>query len=80
MTNSNQVSLEFPALKTGLIRRKIEVQFSGGEVTSDGGVLLLRDTANLAEDANVQLVDQHYLDSIELLVMQYIKTADIGYL
>lgn len=43
MTNSNQVSFEFPALKSGPTTRKIEVQFSGGEVTSDAGVLLLRE-------------------------------------
>ena len=43
MTISSEESFEFPALKTGSTRRKIEVQFSGGEVTSDGGVLLLRD-------------------------------------
>ena len=46
MANSNQISLEFPPLKTGSTSRKIEVQFSGGEVTSDGGVLLLREVDN----------------------------------
>lgn len=43
MANSNQISFEFPALKTSQTSRKIEVQFSGGEVTSDAGVLLLRE-------------------------------------
>jgi len=43
MANSNQISFEFPALKTNQTLRKIEVQFSGGEVTSDAGVLLLRE-------------------------------------
>jgi hypothetical protein len=43
MTSSSQVSFEFPALKTNQTSRKIEVQFSGGEVTSDAGVLLLRE-------------------------------------
>jgi len=38
MTNCTQQSFEFPALK----RRKIECEFSGGNITSDGGVLLLR--------------------------------------
>ncbi len=38
MTECNQSELEFPALK----RRKIQAAFSGGDVTSDGGVLLLR--------------------------------------
>lgn len=43
MTNSNQFFLEFPALKSGSTTRKIEAQFTGGEVTSDAGVLLLRE-------------------------------------
>ena len=38
MTEGYQSSLEFPRVK----RRKIEVNFEGGEVTSDGGMLLLR--------------------------------------
>jgi hypothetical protein len=38
MTNCTAAQLEFPALK----RRKIEAQFSGGAINSDGGVLLLR--------------------------------------
>ena len=43
MTNSNQLSFEFPPLKTVQTSRKIEVNFSGGEVTSDAGVILLRE-------------------------------------
>ena len=39
MTNCTQESFEFPALK----RRKVEAEFSGGDITSDGGVLLLRE-------------------------------------
>ncbi len=38
MTNCTQTSFEFPVLN----RKKIEAEFSGGEITSDGGVLLLR--------------------------------------
>jgi hypothetical protein len=37
MTNCIQARLEFPPC-----RRRVEAEFSGGEVTSDGGVLLLR--------------------------------------
>ena len=37
MTKCTQSRLEFPALK----RRKVEAEFSGGDVSSDGGVLLL---------------------------------------
>ncbi len=38
MTNCTPIQIEFPAFK----QRKIEAQFSGGAITSDGGVLLLR--------------------------------------
>nr|WP_235185954.1 transposase [Methylomarinum vadi] len=38
MTNCTPAQIEFPPLK----RRKIDAQFSGGAITSDGGVLLLR--------------------------------------
>ena len=37
MTNCIPSSLEFPACKG----RKVKVNFEGGEVTSDGGILLL---------------------------------------
>lgn len=37
------------------------------------------DSALLAEDKSVQLMVEHYLHSIELLVTQYIKTADVGF-
>jgi hypothetical protein len=38
MTNCTGTLFEFPACK----RRKVEAEFKGGDVTSDGGVLLLR--------------------------------------
>lgn len=38
MTDCYQQTLRFPSVK----RRKVEAQFSGGDVTSDGGLLLLR--------------------------------------
>ena len=38
MTNCTREILSFPALN----RRNIEAEFSGGDITSDGGVLLLR--------------------------------------
>ena len=39
MTECTQEAFEFPALK----RRKVQAEFSGGDITSDGGVLLLRE-------------------------------------
>ena len=38
MTNCTQIAFEFPALK----RRQVQANFAGGAITSDGGVLLLR--------------------------------------
>ena len=38
MTNRNQLELKFPGVK----RRKVQASFTGGEVTSEGGVLLVR--------------------------------------
>lgn len=38
MTNCTQVTFQFPVCK----QRKVEANFQGGNITSDGGVLLLR--------------------------------------
>jgi len=38
VTNCTQIAFEFPALK----RRQVQANFAGGAITSDGGVLLLR--------------------------------------
>ena len=38
MTNCTQASLDFPVCR----RRRVQAGFSGGEITSEGGVLLLR--------------------------------------
>ena len=38
MTECNQAAFDFPPVK----RRRVQAEFSGGEVTSDGGVMLLR--------------------------------------
>jgi hypothetical protein len=37
VTNCTQESIEFPRVK----RRRVEASFNGGDITSDGGVLLL---------------------------------------
>ena len=49
MTNCTQETFEFPSLKG----RKIKAEFTGGDVTSDGGVLLLR-----AIDQRLKLTEQ----------------------
>ena len=38
MEEDSQLGFEFP----GLVRRKIEANFTGGQVSIDGGVMLLR--------------------------------------
>jgi len=38
MTNCTQAAFDFPPVK----RRRVQAEFSGGDVTSDGGVMLLR--------------------------------------
>ncbi len=49
MTNCTAEPIEFPAFK----RLKIEAQFSGGDITSDGGVVLLK-----AIDRRLKLTDR----------------------
>ncbi|MGZ3727251.1 MAG: DNA repair protein RecO [Pseudobdellovibrio sp.] len=39
----------------------------------------MSDSAELAKDENVVQATEHYLDSLENLVLQYIKTADAGF-
>ncbi len=43
MSNCTQAAFDFPPVK----RRRVQAQFSGGEVTSDGGVMLLREADRL---------------------------------
>ena len=54
MTECTQVSFDFPLVK----RRRIEARFSGGDITSDGGLLLLRQAdrrLGLLEAVNARL-------------------------
>ena len=44
MTNCTSLSFDFPACR----RRRVEVDFSGGDITSNGGVLLLRQADRLS--------------------------------
>ncbi|MDR4653366.1 MAG: transposase, partial [Nitrosomonas sp.] len=43
MTDCTQRSFDFPAVK----KRVVEVNFEGGDITSDGGVMLLRQVDRL---------------------------------
>ncbi|MCH8197517.1 MAG: transposase, partial [Proteobacteria bacterium] len=44
MTNCTSLSFDFPACR----KRRVEADFSGGEITSNGGVLLLRQADRLS--------------------------------
>ena len=82
MTDCTAKSIEFPACK----RRKVEAQFSGGDVTSDGGVMLLRQAdrrMKLSERIAVHLDDwrrqkscQHALED---LLRQRLYGLALGY-
>jgi len=82
MTNCKLKSLYFPSNKS----KKVEVNFSGGDVTSDGGVLLLREIdrklglskkmASLVPDER----DQRYIDhSVEKMLAQRVYGIALGY-
>jgi len=63
VTNCNQEWIEFPAVK----RRKVQAAFSGGDITSDGGALLLRDMdrrLGLLESVNRVLHDPRDSDRV----------------
>lgn len=82
MTNCTQETFEFPSIKG----RKIEAEFTGGDVTSDGGALLLR-----AIDQRLQLTEQlleiipdtrnpdYIVHSMESLLKQRIYGIALGY-
>ena len=56
MTEGTQVSFDFPPVK----RRRTDARFSGGDITSDGGLLLLRQAdrrPGLLESVNTKLPD-----------------------
>ena len=82
MPNCTQARFDFPPLK----RRRIEAGFNGGDITSDGGVLLLRQVdqrlglsaavAGVLEDPRRQASCQH--DGLSL-VRQRLYALALGY-
>ena len=82
MTNCTPIQLEFPALK----RRKIQAQFCGGQITSDGGVMLLNQIdqqLGLVEAVNAAIPDTRdprYVRHSQLsLLRQRIYGLCLGY-
>ena len=77
MTNCTHESLSFPALN----RRKIEAEFSGGDITSDGGVLLLRQMdkqLGLMESINHILHDPREQDQVTHSQLSLLKQRVYG--
>jgi hypothetical protein len=82
VTNCTQDVFDFPALK----RRKVQAEFSGGEITSDGGVLLLREIdrrLGLLESVDAVIPDSRdarYIEHSQLsLLRQRIYGIALGY-
>lgn len=82
MTDCYQGLLQFPSVK----RRKVEAQFNGGEVTSDGGLLLLRQVdrrLGLTEKLAAVLPEARAVEKIEheqkALLRQRIYSLCAGY-
>lgn len=77
MTNCTTAKVEFPALK----RRKIEAQFSGGAITSDGGVVLLRavdQQLGLTERIAEQIQDPRDPDRVQHQVVDLLRQRVYG--
>ena len=82
MTNCKRESIYFPSQKG----KKVEVNFSGGDVTSDGGVLLLREInrklglTKKVSELIPDMRDQRYVDhSVEEMLAQRIYGIALGY-
>ena len=82
MTNCTQAVFDFPVLK----RRKVQAAFSGGEITSDGGALLLRQIdrrLGLMKAIDAVIPDPRNLDYIThtqlSLLRQRVYGLSLGY-
>jgi hypothetical protein len=82
VTNCTQTSFEFPPLK----RRKVQAEFTGSDITSDAGVLLLRQIDNrlgllkAVDTAIPDPRDPRYIEHSQLsLLRQRIYGICLGY-
>ena len=82
MTECTQTALQFP----GFSRRKIDVSFNGGDITSNGGVQLLRladERTGLIKAAARAIGDSRRRKScthdLESLVRQRVYGISLGY-
>lgn len=77
MTECYQTSIDFPSVK----RRKVEADFSGGDISSNGGALLLRQVdrqLGLTRDVARALGDQRRQASCEFSLEELIKQRVYG--
>ncbi len=77
MTNRNATQLSFPGCKG----RKVEAEFSGGNVTSDGGILLLRQAdryLNLTAEVSRRLSDPRRQASCDHKVLSMLRQRVYG--
>lgn len=77
MSNCTTEKIQFPALK----RRKIEVEFSGGAITSDGGGILLREAdrkLNLLEPIAKLFLDKRDQSKIEHEILEMFRQRVYG--
>jgi hypothetical protein len=77
VTNCTAAQLEFPAFK----RRKIQAEFSGGAITSDGGVLLLRtidQRLKLTEQVAAHMPDPRDPDKVRHQVVDLLRQRVYG--
>lgn len=82
MTNCNSISPSFSSIKT----RKIEMNFEGGSITSDGGSLLLREAdlfLDLTRKVSKSINDTRRQDSVEhsqlSMLQQRVYGLALGY-
>ena len=77
MTNCTAAQIDFPAFK----RRQIQAQFSGGAITSDGGVLLLRSIdqrLQLTERVAAHMPDRRDPDKVQHQVVDLLRQRVYG--
>jgi len=77
MTNCTIEKIQFPSLK----RRKIEAEFSGGSITSDGGGIFLREAdrqLNLLEPISKLFPDNRDQSKIDHTVLEMIRQRVYG--
>ena len=77
MTNCTTAEIEFSSLK----RHKVTTEFSGGEITSDGGALLLHEAdrqLNLMKQVSDVVDDPHRQDMVQHTQLSMLRQRVYG--